>query len=431
MHICMSMLSTLSLATINNSYFKRKMAPKPQNLKLSEEALQNANAIDSSAARNGRPEKVRLVIGGSAGIPALNELTLSFKNEGFGKDKKSTKLGGVAYEMQPNDKADSALDSFKVAFETPGNVPVTLIHPIPGTIDAKKLPPPDTPPQFAQVCFTLPIIRSASDVQGDNEQKWLELFEVASERRLTLELAIVQSEEVREAVEKLLGKAWDQEVAAAKKAGKEDEVNKNGVRIIFDGLASPPLNQSSSQLLRSKETEAWSDFISRLALHPRVYLKVSPLPLPSLLPAGLTNITRPVDQIASVIPVPGTDLAGGAIRTATDMATRAINAAEAATTTTSSDRRDELRNRLRVFLEPALEAFGEERLVWTSYLAAGSATTQAAAQRINGGKEDDLASLSEPEQWFEAVLTTLQDIGVSQVALDNIFSNNVSVVYRM
>lgn len=407
------------------------MAPKPQNLKLTQEAFQNANAVDASAARNGRPEKVRLVIGGSAGIPALNELTLSFKNDGFGKEKKSTKLGGVAYEMQPNDKADVALDSFKVAFESPGNVPVTLIHPIPGAIDAKKLPPPDTPPQFAQVCFTLPIIRSASDVQGDNEQKWLELLEVASERKLTLELAIVQNEQVREAVEKLLGKAWDQEVEAAKKAGKEDEVNKNGVRIIFDGLASPPLDQTSSQLVRNKDTEAWSDFISRLALHPRVYLKVSPLPLPSLLPAGLTNITRPVDQIASGIPVPGSDLAGGAIRAATDLATRAINATESATTTTSANRRDELRNRLRVFLEPALEAFGEERLVWTSYLAAGSATAQAAAQKITGSKEDDLSSLSEPEQWFEAVLTSLQDIGVSQVALDNIFSNNVSTVYRM
>lgn len=407
------------------------MAPRPQNLKLSQDAFQSASAGDGSAARNGRPEKVRLVIGGSAGIPALNELTLMFKQEGFGKEKKSTQLGGVAYEMQPNDKADSALDSFKVAFESPGNVPVTLIHPLPGAIDAKKLPPPDTPPQFAQVCFALPTIRSASEVQGDHEQKWLELFELASERKLTLELAVASDEKVREAVEKLLGKAWDQETAAAKKAGKEDEVNQNGVRFIFDALASPPLNQTSSQLVRSKETEAWSDFISRLALHPRVYLKVSPLPLPSVLPADLTNITRPVDQIASGIPVPGSDLAGGAIRTATDLATQAINATEATTTTSPSDRREELRNRLRVFLEPALEAFGEERLVWTSYLAAGSTTAQNAAQSVNGNKEDDFGSLSQPEQWFEAVLSTLQDIGVSQAALDNIFSNNVSTLYRM
>ena len=86
------------------------------------------------------------------------------------RPKSSTKLGGLAYEMQPNDKADLALDSFKVAFETPGNIPVTLIHPLSGTVDAKNLPPPDTPPQFAQVCFTLPTIRKASEVQGDNER---------------------------------------------------------------------------------------------------------------------------------------------------------------------------------------------------------------------------------------------------------------------
>jgi hypothetical protein len=178
--------------------------------------------------------------------------------------------------------------------------------------------------------------------------------------------------------------------------------------------------------MRSAEMKSWNDFVSRLALDPRVYLKLSPLPQPSaVVPTAFSVHRRQADAFGAG--VPGAAALGSAAQAAIDTAVQAVNAAEAASVTSTGDRRDELQQRLRFFLETALEAFGEERLVFSTYLTSGSSTVTA----IQGRYKDEAAHLSEPEQWFEAVLATLQDIGVGQEAVDNIFSNNVSKLYLM
>lgn len=210
--------------------------PRKPDLKLSSDVFQQTNQLKTGNAATGleRPETVRVVLTGSASLPALDSITRKWKADGFGSKPGNTKLGGVVYEMLQSDKTDQTLDAFGIAHESPGNLPVTLVHPIPGDIDASKLPSPDTAPQFATICFSLPQIRSAADLQGGNEKKWLDLFKVASERELTLELSVVPNDDsVREALESILGKAWDQEVEAARKADNEASINEKGARIVI------------------------------------------------------------------------------------------------------------------------------------------------------------------------------------------------------
>lgn len=141
-----------------------------------------------------------------------------------------------------------------------------------------------------------------------------------------------------------------------------------------------------------------------------MYLKLSPLPLPGLLPSALATYTRNVDVRGTSAPVPGANKVAESARAAGDAATQAFNFAEQVVS--QGGAREEQSNRLRVFLETVLEAFGDERLLWTSYISSGSETVQAAQK----------GELSEPEQWFEIVLECLHGICVTQDAADNIFS---------
>ncbi|UZJ57548.1 hypothetical protein CBS101457_006868 [Exobasidium rhododendri] len=383
------------------------MAPNPHKLTLSKDAFAPSNEAQSTV--NEYPEEVKLVISGSAGAKAIDSLAVNWKKDGFGMAKGKTALTGIIYELGQGEAADPTMEAFSVASETPGNIALTLIHPLVGGVNA-KLPPPDSAPQHAYICFSLPTITKEEQLQGENEGKWLAMFKEASERKLTLELALDGDESVHEAVEKLLGKAWDEEAERAKENG--EDVNSTGVRIIFDALASTPRSHASSQLHRSKELENWSDFIRRLALHPRVFLKISPLPVSSLLPNSLSTPLRSADAPASLVP----SVVAGAAHSAADVAMQAINVTETLTTSSPQERRKELLRRLRIFLDTALEAFGEERLVWAAYMGTGSASVSSAAAIV------DKEALSEVEEWFEICRESLASSGLNRASLTNIFA---------
>lgn len=119
-----------------------------------------------------------------------------------------------------------------------------------------------------------------------------------------------------------------------------------------------------------------------------------------------------MDVIGNNVPLPGATTLGQTARAAGDAAVQALQSAQGGTANNDEgSAQDEQKQRLRVFLETALDAFGDERLLWTSYLASGSATANA------GGE-----GLSEPEQWFETVLECLNKVGANQDGIDNIFS---------
>lgn len=132
---------------------------------------------------------------------------------------------------------------------------------------------------------------------------------------------------------------------------------------------------------------------------------MSPLPLPSLLPATLTAPLRSADTPTSSI----SSTLAGAIHSATDIALQATGQAEALTS--SQDRKGELLRRLRIFLDTALEAFGDERLVWAAYMGSSSATVTKTA-----------GSFSEAEEWFEVCRESLIASGLKEESLNNIFA---------
>jgi hypothetical protein len=227
--------------------------PNPHNLTLSKDAFSHSN--ESKADEY--PSEVKLVICGSAGVKAIDSLAIGWKEDGFGKTKGKTTLTGIIYEVGHGETADSAMEQFSVAHKV-GGVATTLIHPLPKGVSG-GFPPKDTAPPQVHINYSLPTIHKAEEIQGANEEKWLAFLKEASERSLTVELGIGGDESVREAVEKLLGKAWDEEAERCKKEDKD--VNTVGARIIFDNLASPPLATSSSELTRSKDLENWSEFV--------------------------------------------------------------------------------------------------------------------------------------------------------------------------
>jgi hypothetical protein len=143
-------------------------------------------------------------------------------------------------------------------------------------------------------------------------------------------------------------------------------------------------------------------------------LKLSPLPLPSLLPGSLQAPLRSADATGGTV----SSTLAGAVHAATDLSLKAVDTAQHAIS--SQERKGELLRRLRTFLDTALEAFGEERLVWTAYMTSGSAL-----------QTKSTGSLSEVEEWFEICRESLTASGVNQSGLDHIFSKNASKVYRM
>jgi hypothetical protein len=178
-------------------------------------------------------------------------------------------------------------------------------------------------------------------------------------------------------------------------------------------LASTPQSKSSSHLLRSSDLEDWSDFIRRLALHPRIFLKLSPLPSSSLLSDSLSTPLRSADAPASIVP----SIVSNTVRSAADIALQAVHTAETLIAPSPEERKAELLRRLHIFLDVALEVFGEERIVWAAHMGTGSATVTSASSLVN--KE---APLSEVEEWFEICRESLTSSGLNQASLTNIFA---------
>lgn len=109
------------------------------------------------------------------------------------------------------------------------------------------------------------------------------------------------------------------------------------------------------------------------------------------------------------------------IHSATDAASAAVSTAESLAGQTGAvmsgeERRAELLRRLRIFLDTALEAFGEERILWASYLGSGSSLATQAASKV------DSSATSEIEEWFEVVRESLAQSGLSQESMDKVFS---------
>lgn len=185
----------------------------------------------------------------------------------------------------------------------------------------------------------------------------------------------------------------------------------------------------STQLLHSVSLRNYVGFISRLALHPRTYLKLSPLEAASAFSLAPSTSAADASRLPGANSLPASALgtaqaALDATKVAASTAASAVgDAAARATgrTEPSEEHRAELKRRLRVFLDAALDAFGEDRIFWAANVPAGGA---GAGATTDEGEE----TLSEPEKWFELVRESLADLGLEQAALDKIFARWVAAL---
>jgi len=379
-----------------------------------------------SGAAQTRPAQVTLVVGGSAGVVAVDALAKKLKESGKFGTTSGTKLRGIVYEAS-HGEGPGTTHNVTVSLGAENYTPITIVTPLSSAATAANAAPPALPdaaakPRHMATSYALPAFASAAALKAHAEA-WLALLDEASKRESTLDLALAASaakggkeaEELREAVEELLGKAWDREHERAKQEGWEDNINNKGVRLVFDAFGGPPLNNDSSSMAD------WNGFIRRLALHPRVYLKLSPLSLAGLTGGGAYQ--RAVD-----VSVPGPSVVSSAAHTLVEGASAAVNAVTSAvaastlssTTSNSTDTPASLEERTRVLLDAAVEAFGEERIVWAAHLTAATADKQT----VQADK------ISEPEAWYEIVRLALANMGLAQESLDNIFANNASKLYQ-
>ena len=229
--------------------------------------------------------------------------------------------------------ADSVLPQLSATRKAPNNVPITTITPLsnPSDLDAAVQRATPTPlslayrislPSLSGVAWGGAGISGAAaaagagyegaDSKGKNE--WLEMFALASERNLVLEVDLAPRGEIvtgiekglerrREELEELLGKAYEAEVKAnGGSSGSEEKPlptqeeeqevldddeeqqaskkkDEKAVKIVIDGMGAPP-NLPSSSLLRSPELEQWAGFISVRPSFPIVFLSVLTDPNP-------------------------------------------------------------------------------------------------------------------------------------------------------
>ncbi len=187
-----------------------------------------------------------------------------------------------------------------------------------------------------------------------------------------------------------------------------------------------------------------------MALHPRVYLKLSPLVFPATL----------------------SDASGSKLLAAASSAASALGLGAS-----YAERRAELRRRMRTLVALAFEAFGEDRILWATTLqgvgerpSKGSAVqgaAQVAQQQEKGdvdispsgkdgveqaenqkikekqaqseaggdasgaGAEDNDEQLTPAEEWYEICRETFQQIGLGDKSLDKIFNLNAANVYHI
>lgn len=192
-----------------------------------------------------------------------------------------------------------------------------------------------------------------------------------------------------------------------------------------------------------------------MALHPRVYLKLSPLEFPSVLP-----LATPSNPVGSAV-VGAVHAAANAAASAAD----ALGVTGSGANSSYIERRTELRRRLRTILSLAYEAFGENRIIWATGLdgcgvkpskgsvedgapspprgtelvatdGADDTSTDASAAApasaaTSPAPEEDREQLSPAEEWYELCRETFQQIGLGDESLDKIFCENAQDVYRI
>ncbi|CAO1626492.1 unnamed protein product [Parajaminaea phylloscopi] len=389
-------------------------AKRPPRLDLS------AMPPTKSTASN-RPKSVTLVVSGSAPWKAIDALATKWHGGGDkALDVQGLGLRALVYELGHGDKGvNETPDLFQAGREAPTHLPITVVQPLTGV--PPKLPEAPQAPPHSSLSFTLATIQKKEDLAA-HQQEWLDVLRVAGERKYTLEFAIrspeakaedAALEEIRDQFEEILGKAYtasgpteDSSIAGG---------SETGYFLVFDQFASPPLHLASSQLLRSQELADWAKFIGRLALHPRVYLKLSPFALSSLVRSSLLSQTRTADYTSSTA------------QSATDAATHLASTAEsvASQVAGADEPSAELKRRLRIFLDVVLEAFGVDRLIWGSNVGAGHSTAGALPGSVVSDAEAAV------KEWYEVVREGLAGMGLDEDSLENIFSTNASRVYRI
>ncbi|PWN38832.1 hypothetical protein IE81DRAFT_332768, partial [Ceraceosorus guamensis] len=430
---------------------------RPANLApLSKEAfganVQPAAATPKSKGHSiTRPTQLSLVIGGSGDAKDVDAVTQKYNSQGFGippsEGGSAIKLDRIIYERKAHEGVEDTAH-IKATLGATNQVPLGLITPLHEIPKAGAPPalPKDANPVHMLLSYSLPSFTTAKALK-DNFEDWLKLFAEGSKQNLTFDIALPlatpaanqkEADDLREAVEELLSKAWDEEVQRGKADGKsQEDIASNGLKIVVDGWGAPPLNDDSSQMLSSEVVNEWTGFVRRLALHPRVFLKLSPLKLPSPISSGSTasravDIAAPLSGAVGGATIASTaqaalDGAAAAVRTATEVAAGAASAAglagtKAVANNTPRGRRDELRARLRVLLDAALEAFGEERLVWSAHINKTSLTAGTDLASQIAGEDEEYAKLSPPEKWFEVTREALADMGLTEQSLNNIFN---------
>jgi len=215
---------------------------RPANLApLSKEAFGNAPQGNHSGGHSlTRPSEVTLVVGGSAGVKAIDELTQRIKKDGHFSSpaggEGQTQLHAIVYERNANETVES-VESIRATLTATDNTPITVVHPlVAGAGGAPPTLPERSAPHHMQLAFAVPTLTSA-DALRSNLDEWLKFLATAGERNYTLELALPQggqgseAEQLREAVEELLGKAWDASNEQAKQDGSD--VLTNGARILI------------------------------------------------------------------------------------------------------------------------------------------------------------------------------------------------------
>ncbi|KAK0557553.1 hypothetical protein OC846_000341 [Tilletia horrida] len=334
---------------------------------------------------------------------------------------KVTQLSGVVLRSSKNSIEDTSASGFKTV-----------------TVKVLDKHPPTFPTEGQQKHFALPLIPTDEPIR-DNLPAWLDALSVASKNEYTVEITLEaygnqappssgQDQLVAgqyEQIEELLSKAYshDFDIFNLKKGevksdedAHADEIK--GARFILDAFGGPPTHWTSSQLLRSTQLQDWSGFCSRLALHPRVYVKLSP-PVASLRKSGGL---KALDKEA----------------------------------------RAEFRRIVRIWIDAVLDALGDERLIFAAtgldpgnlctsdkptskgdmpaVVAVGDADeslverTQAIAleqetKEAQEKREDE--ALTEVELWFEIVREVLADIGVDSLAMSKIFEGNAQKLYGL
>ncbi|KAL9938857.1 hypothetical protein V8E36_002576 [Tilletia maclaganii] len=307
-----------------------------------------------------------------------------------------TRLGGLVLMASSSTSSSSSVNA---------GVPSALVHRLSDL-------PPSLPSDSQARHFTLPVLTPDTPITSDSA--WLDALSLASQRGYTLQFSLQRygldsgpriGEQrssiapLYEHIEELFSKSFSQDLEARERgqnnpAQAEGTSSAQRVRFILDAFGAPPTHLTASQLLRSREHIEWTEFCSRLALHPDVYVELSP-PTSASASHG-HNLSR-----------------------------------------LSKNERAELRRKVQIWISVVLDAFGDERLVFAATgldpghtsKSAPESLEQSEAKAAEGVEAGDRSG--EISAWFELVREVLVEAGVDTTALTNIFQSTAAKLYGL